>query len=69
MLAASDIQQRSFRKLWEFEGDDSDVQQQVNAAAGGRKKLPTHGAVGARVLKYENSLSGDKALRERLTEE
>ena len=53
---AAEIETRSFRKMWELEGEDPDVSEQTNRKAGSKAKKPTYGAVGPRVLKYKKLL-------------
>jgi len=50
--AAANIQRRAFRKMWELEGLNADVEEQLNKKMGSRGKKPTVAGVGARVRTY-----------------
>ena len=71
LTLASEIETRSFRKMWVFEGLDPDVEEALNCRAGSRAKKPTYGGVGVRLRKYKKFLCRtdtgyeDEPLRER----
>ena len=53
---AANVEQRAFRKMWEFEGiDDNELKADANKKLG--RHQPTYGAVGARVREYKKYLA------------
>ena len=62
--AADDIQRKAFRKMWELEGDDPDVEEQTMKSKGSQAKKPNILGVGARVRKYKEEFKL-KELQER----
>ena len=51
--AADTIQQRAFRKMFQFEGDDPKTEEQLLKKKGSQGKKPTVSGVGSRVRKYK----------------
>lgn len=56
---AKDIEQRSFRKMYELEGEDPDTAIQTNAQQpSSRQKTAKVGGIGPRVYKYKKEILG-----------
>ena len=64
---AGDIERRSFRKMYEFEGKDPDIEVQVNSREpSSRQKTTKVGGIGPRVMQYKKTFGGRHVdLRER----